>query len=159
MTSNEYERVTKAIQQAVFEQVEGAGVKRVGHGLRNKVKGQSGYAHQIDVSVENDRDLLLIECKMWKDPVKVPAFLAFLARIVDISPAQSSRKIHASLVTTKGFQRGVVQLANYYRNYYDIQLDKVGSAAEFAMKYKQLFAIGVQDDLNQWGDSVETHLN
>lgn len=158
MTSDEYERVTKDLQQAIFAQVEGE-VPLVGYGLRNKVKGQSGYLHQIDVSVENDHDLLLVECKMWKVPVKVPAFLAFLARIIDISPAQASRRIHASLVTTKGFQRGVRQLADYYRNYYDIQLDKVSSAAEFAIKYKHLIAIGVQDDLNQWEDSAETRLN
>jgi hypothetical protein len=155
MTSDEYERVTKELMETIVEQVEGVRADRVGHGLRNRLKGQSEYPHQIDVSVEGAHDLLLVECKMWKAPVKVPAFLAFLGRIVDIRPTQPSLKMHASIVTTKGFQRGVRQLADYYQ----IQLDKVSSPAEFAMKYKQLFAVGVQDDLNRWADSAQTQLD
>jgi hypothetical protein len=159
MTPHEYEPVTKDLMENIFKQLEGVSLQHVGHGLRNRIKGQSGYPHQIDVSVEGAHDLLIVECKMWKVPVKVPAFLAFLARIVDICPTQPSLTVHASLVTTKGFQRGVRQLADYYRNHYQIQLDKVSSPAEFAIKYKHLFAIGVQDDLNQWADSVQTRLD
>jgi hypothetical protein len=66
--------------------------------------------------------------------------------------------IHASLVTTKGFQSGVRKLAAYYKSQLDkvsMQLDKVSSPAEFALKYKHLFAMGLQDDLNRWSDAVQ----
>ena len=77
MTSHEYERITKSLFACIVEQVEGVTPQHVQYGLRNRVKGDSGYRHQIDVSVEGTRDLLLVECKMWKDRVRVPAFLAF----------------------------------------------------------------------------------
>ena len=63
MTSDEYERVTKELMETIVEQVEGVRADRVGHGLRNRLKGQSGYRHQIDVSVEGAHDLLTTQPK------------------------------------------------------------------------------------------------
>lgn len=162
MTSGEYEQITADIVASVFEHVEGIKAQHVQHGRRNRVQGKSGYRHQIDVSIRGAQDWLLVECKMWKDPVKVPAFLAFLARIIDIRPTQPDINIHASIVTTRGFQKGVPLLANYYNNQLPkvrIQLDKVSSPLEFVIKYKHLFSVGVQDDLNHWSDAVETRLD
>ncbi len=160
MTSQEYEAITQKLFARITEQVEGEGAaKQVKRGLRNRVKGQSGYRHQIDVSVELTHDLLLVECKMWKAQVNVPAFLAFLARIIDIRPTQPAlATIHASMVTTRGFQSGVRKLADYYNAQLDnvsIQLDKVSSPTEFGLRYKHLFVIGAQDDLNQWSDGIQ----
>jgi len=155
MLSGEYEQVTKELMETIVEQVEGVRADQVKHGFNNKWKGQSGFPHQIDVSVEGENDLLLIECKMWKAPVDVERFLTFLARILDIRPTQPSLKIHASVVTTNNFDPGVRQLAEYY----GIELDKVSSAVEFVIRYKHLFAVGVQDDMNRWTDSAQTELH
>lgn len=152
MTPDEYEQVTRSVVESIYEQVEGLRARQAKQGRTNLWRGMSGFRHQIDVSVEGNEDLLLIECKMWSDSVDVPRFLTFLARILDITPTEHHRKIHAAVVTTKGFESGVNQLADCYK----IDLQRVSSPVEFAIKYKHLFAIGVQDDLNRWSDIVET---
>lgn len=158
MTSHEYERITKSLVASIVEQVEGITPRDVGYGCTNKEKGQSGYEHQIDVSVKGARDWLLVECKKWDKGVDVERFLAFLARIIDIRPTQPSLNIHASLVSKKACQSGVEQLANYYKNIYNIQLDVVRSPTEFAIRYKHLLAMGFADDLNRWADNAQTKL-
>ena len=160
MTSSEYEEVVKNIVAAIVEQVEGEAAQHVGYGRSNTEEGKSGYNHQIDVSVKGSENWLLVECKCWAEEVDVERFLAFLMRIIDILPSEPSPSlnIHASFVTTIGVQPGVEQLADYYRDIYNIRVDIVRSPAEFAIKYKHLFAIGVAGDLNQWKDNAEVVL-
>ena len=86
------------------------------HGLGNKWQGASGYRHQIDVSLEGDKHILLVECKLHGKPLSVETFLTLLARRLDIStgPEVYGREVRAALVSNGGFQRGVITLARYY---------------------------------------------
>lgn len=155
MTPSEYEQVTKSLVESIVEQVEDVGSYQVKQGRTNHWTGVSGFAHQIDVSVESLDDLLLIECKRWTESVDVPSFLTFLARVIDIRETRRYPHIHASVVTTKNFESGVTRLAAYYK----VDLHKVSSPVEFAIRYKQLFAIGVKDELNRWADSIQIEPN
>ena len=57
----EYEKITAEIEAALFEQVEGLKPEQVKHGRSNLWAGISGFPHQIDVSVEGEKDVLLAE--------------------------------------------------------------------------------------------------
>jgi hypothetical protein len=141
ITSVEYERITSEIEAAVFAQVEGP-KPELKHGRSNHWEGIAGYPHQIDVSVEGEKDILLAECKCWKKTVNVPPFLTFLGRILDIRlKNQGGKKIHGAVATTIGFQSGIKKLADHY----EIELHTVTSPTEFAVKYKNLFSISKGD--------------
>src|SRR3990170_5153392 len=125
----EYEEITAEIEAALFEQVEGLKPEQVRHGRSNLRVGISGFPHQIDVSVEGEKDVLLAECKSWNQNVDVPRFLTFLARILDIRPTEQGRTIHSAVVTTKGFDSGITKLADYY----GITLHTVISPTDFVV--------------------------
>lgn len=139
----EYEKITAAIEAALFEQVEGLKPKQVKHGRSNLWAGVSGFPHQIDVSVAGEKDVLLAECKCWTQNVDVDRFLTFLARILDIRPTEQGRAIHSAVVTTKGFDPGIKKLADYY----GIDLHTVTSPTDFVVKYKNLFSISKSDQV------------
>ena len=139
----EYEEITAEIEAALFEQVEGLKPEQVRHGRSNLWVGISGFPHQIDVSVEGEKDVLLVECKCWTQNVDVPRFLTFLARILDIRPTEQGRTIHSAVVTTKGFDSGITKLADYY----GITLHTVTSPTDFVVKYKNLFSISKSDQV------------
>ena len=139
----EYEEITAEIEAALFEQVEGLKPEQVRHGRSNLRVGISGFPHQIDVSVEGEKDVLLAECKSWNQNVDVPRFLTFLARILDIRPTEQGRTIHSAVVTTKGFDSGITKLADYY----GITLHTVTSPTDFVVKYKNLFSIRKSDQV------------
>jgi hypothetical protein len=88
-------------------------------GRENKWQGASGFVHQIDVSLESDEDVLLVECKHWKDNVTAEVFLTLWARVLDLSkgPESKGRRIMGALVTSRGFQSGVDKLADYYKEH------------------------------------------
>lgn len=108
-------------------------------GSKNKWEGKSGFHHQIDVSLENQTDVLLAECKFWTDSVPAEAFLTLWARVLDISRAQIARgrKVRGALVTTKEFQSGVYSLANEYKE--QISLFLVSSIDDFEVKMHSHF--------------------
>ena len=107
MRAEEYEHITRRIVESMFEQVEGAKAEKVGHGTKNRLCGASGYSHQIDVSVQGARDVLLVECKCWRKIVSTESVLTFAARVCDLRRSlPKETTIHAALVTTKGFGRG-----------------------------------------------------
>ena len=97
-------------------------------------------------SIEDKKNIILIECKKLGDKVDVPTFLTFLARVQDIYLQESRRgnlrEIHSIVVTTVGFDPGVQTLAAYY----GIRLQLVQSVAEFALQYKNYWSIGVRDE-------------
>jgi len=92
--------------------------KRISRGTSAKVRRNkkyvgksSGHRHQIDVSVETSvlgglSLLILVECKHYRDKVKVRDLLAFAERIHDIGAHKGV------VVTTIGFQRGAIKIAN-----------------------------------------------
>jgi hypothetical protein len=69
-------------------------------------KGASTYCHQIDVSfsTEDERVILLVECKHWKKSVNFPTFSAFLVRVVDIGTFHRNSIVLGMLVSTQGPQ-------------------------------------------------------
>ncbi|HEV8715425.1 MAG TPA: hypothetical protein VGX03_21670 [Candidatus Binatia bacterium] len=154
MTSTEYEEVTKNIVDSIFHQVENIPSQKVRSGLKNEWEGISQAKHQIDVSVEGYNDVLLVECKKWKEQVDFPSFLSFLARIIDIK-SKEKRNIHGIFVTTVGFDQGNIQKA---AEYYGIHLQLVQSASEFVMKYKTLLAAALHDNLSYWADEAKPEL-
>jgi len=147
MTSREYEKVVHDIAAALYEVAENMQAEKLGYGSSNKLAGISGFNHQIDVSIASKNDLILIECKRWNQRVEVPAFLTFLARILDIKAQETRRAVHPIVVTTIGFEEGVRTLANYYK----IQLQVVRSASEFAMKYKNVATLGTSGTISPKG--------
>ena len=159
MTSRKYEEITKRIVIGIFRQVEGIRREEVHCGRSNKWQGVSQAKHQIDVSVDGRNDVLLVECKKWKEKVDLRSFLSFLARVIDIRSkeikSKEKRHVHAVFVTTVGFDQGNIQkLADYY----NIDLSVVHSEYEFLMKYKGLLAAAFQDGLNRWADEVKAEL-
>ena len=115
MRPEEYERITASMADALFAKVEGARSLELGYGKRNRLRGQSGYEHQIDVSVRGERDLVLAECKCWNRPIAVGDVLAFLGRVHDIAPVVEPLRIHPFMMSQLGFQRGAKMIADYYR--------------------------------------------
>jgi hypothetical protein len=136
----EYEQVLSQLVRAIYELAEGIAPEQVRYGSTNLWKGASSYQHQIDVSVLGPGNVLLVECKCWKEKVPVEKVLAFFGRIHDIGPAFQGQ-IHPVIVTTKGFQPGAEMVARYY----GIDLKIVRSATEFAIAYKNHTMFGVHD--------------
>ena len=136
MTPEEYEKVASEIVQSIYKRVEGIAPKQVGCGRLNRFQGASGYRHQIDVSVGDSKNLILVECKHWKNRVPVGKVLEFHSRITDIKPTKDV-DIHGVIVSPHGFQSGAWTAANHF----GIDLQFVRSAGEFGIAYKKLLLI------------------
>ena len=137
----DYEKIVADLGKALFELAEKGGKFEVKYGDSNKWIGISGYAHQIDVSLNANNLILLVECKNWGSNVDVPSFLTFLARVIDIKSKYSDKEIHGKVVTTLDYDPGVKMLASYY----DIDLDRVKNKNEFLLKFKKYGIVGVAD--------------
>lgn len=61
------------------------------------------------MSLESEKELLIFECKKWSRRVSVSEYLTLLGRLNDIS-FKSNKKVRAALITTQGWQSGVVTL-------------------------------------------------
>ncbi len=106
------------------------GLRVVGSGLSNKVKGWSGYRHQIDVTLRDTLKnlLVLIECKYWKKPVSVDLVLTFHSRIRDIKQQEE--------IETEGFMaspNGYTSPARKYAQAYGIHVNTVKDAQQYAL--------------------------
>jgi hypothetical protein len=110
-TSREYELL---VQKMVKQEMSGVtGVKDLEIKHNTKIKGLSGYEHQIDVmyrfKIWGTEILILVECKQYGKKVGVDDLLEFRSRIEDI-------KAHKGIfVTTSGFQKGAVKFAKANR--------------------------------------------
>jgi hypothetical protein len=93
------------VAQLAEELIDGhAEAKRTAFGRSNKLRGASGFEHQIDVSVHGDSFIYLAECKCWNSSVPVEKVLAFACRCADIQEANRETEVIGAIVTTKGFQ-------------------------------------------------------
>jgi hypothetical protein len=102
-----------------------------GFGKKNLIKGFSKYAHQIDVSLECETDIILIECKLWKNPINVSDYLVLLGRVEDIAKSNPKKRVRGALVTTKGWRSCVIALNSTYDNYCSIfNVNTVGEILE-----------------------------
>ena len=140
MDYHEYERVVSHIASNIVSQAEGT-TPAVGYGRDNRLRGISGYEHQIDVAARTPQSLLLIECKCWKKTIPVGDLLTFLARTADIKAVEIDTEIVAAMVTTVGYDPGAKVLADYYR----IGLEVVKSTEEFSLRYKKYLMVGLVD--------------
>ena len=146
MKSAEYEFVVSQIAKGIFTAIEGQNPDEVKHGRRNKWKGASGFAHQIDVTVLGPRDLIFVECKAWGRRIKAEHVLTLAGRTIDVRQKLTGEiLIHPMLVTTVGFQKGTNALAEFF----GVRLFKVESATQFAIQFKQLWSLGLHDQMQQ----------
>lgn len=69
-----------------------------------KWQGASGYKHQIDesFSTEDEKVILLVECKHWKKAVDFPTFSTFMVRLIDIATNSQNRTVLGMIVTPQG---------------------------------------------------------
>jgi hypothetical protein len=111
---------------------------------KSKHRGASGYFHQIDVSVQLVELLVLIECKYWKSQVDTEAVLTMVARLADIQMANPSKKVSASIASTKGVDSGAQVLANYF----GVRLETVLNEAEYAIRIGNAVALGLVEQAN-----------
>ena len=116
MNSGEYEQLISVISQELTNdtKLRDAGIKQFGK--KNLWEGASGFLHQIDASIHNDTDALLIECKCWGKVVRSIEFLTFLGRLVDIkgNPQNQNLNVRGAIVTTEGWQSGLEKLVRHY---------------------------------------------
>jgi hypothetical protein len=137
MTHVEYEALVLTMVQELTAAAHAFGPCIVNGGAQNRVTGASGFAHQIDATVSNPTDLVLIECKYWTEPVDVEPVLVLAARIADISVAASTTRVHGSIVSTKEPTAGARVLAAYFR----ISIDTVVNPREYALRvFNHVFA-------------------
>jgi len=106
-----FELLTKNLLVSALHKQISNGAKVVHH--RKKIKGKSGYTHEIDLAFTGDiagADVLfLIECKCYKRKVSTDDVLTFAKRIEDISANKGI------LITTVGFTKGAIELARAHR--------------------------------------------
>ena len=136
MNPQEYEQAISEIVRSIFERVEGLTPKQVKYGGENRWLGESGFKHQIDVSVQSHHDLLLVECKYWDRNVPVEAVLAFFGRVYDVRPMFDGQ-VHPIIATKVGFQPGAELLAKHF----NIDLQVIPSASVFGFMYKSQLLI------------------
>lgn len=105
----EYEKFVQGIYQALLEAEELQNVSVV-HNI--EIAGRSGCKHQIDVyweyEIVGDVHRVAIECKNYKNKVKVGKIRDFFGVVYDIG------NINGILVTKRGYERGAIQFADYY---------------------------------------------
>ena len=134
-----YERETATIVQSVVDRVKGRGETSVLRGASNRIRGVSGYGHQVDVSVWSDGDLFLIECKYLHKRVPLAAVLVLLGRIADIAATDRYETVVGAFATLKGGNRNAERVAAAH----SIELHVVTSANDFAMRYQDHLVRGI----------------
>ena len=82
MTPAEYEDLVGEIAGKLARRL--GDEAEVQKGRDNRIEGASGFAHQIDVSVQVGGGLHLMECKLWRKKVGVEPVLVLAARVTDI---------------------------------------------------------------------------
>lgn len=120
MESDEYEELVSTIATSLTNEPGLIDKPELHWGSGNFWQGASGFRHQIDVSLENERHVLLVECKCWNEGNRPKAedFLTIWARVMDIEkgPASRRRVFRGALVSSSSFQSGVETLRDYYRD-------------------------------------------
>lgn len=135
MSPQAYEELVCQIVSKIYRHVAGIESNQIHFGKTNRLSGISGYHHQIDVSIHAPGNLILIECKKWKNPVTVSTFLTHLARIKDIEETFDGA-VHGAIVTYSRFQSGVLRLAKYYRQ---VGLVEAQSLEDYLVKQSEMY--------------------
>lgn len=107
--STEYEKVAQQVYQAILA-TDDVQTIEVLHNVQ--ITGRSGVAHQIDVYWRYLKDgiehQVLVECKYYRSTIDLIHARNLLGLLTDIPNSQGV------LLTTMGFQKGVVNLCNFY---------------------------------------------
>ena len=125
MNHSEYEKFVEEIAPKLISDVDLKNLGKSQCGKSNMWVGVSGWEHQIDVSLHNDQDVFLVECKYWDHNVPATEFLTMWGRVMDIAkgPQADGKTVRGALVTniknamkdtTKGFQNGCIKLTAQY---------------------------------------------
>jgi len=108
-TSEDYEKLAQEIYKNILA-LDGVENVEVLHNAN--IKGRSGVEHQIDVfwqyKYAGIEHKVLIECKYYKNPVSLIHARNMLGLVTDIPNSEGV------LVTTQGYQSGVVDFSNHY---------------------------------------------
>lgn len=143
----EYEAITKYIYESLGAQY---GVKAIGYGRDNKITGESGVKHQIDVLTEQfngeDRFLTAIECKHIKQKVNKDI-------VMKLSEIMQDSDIDQGIIVCKsGFTRDTVT----YAEHKGIKLVKLWEVDENDLDYNKEIEIGI---LNIHSNVIRTRPN
>jgi hypothetical protein len=111
------------------------------NGATNRIRGQSGYFHQIDVSVEDGSRLFLMELKCYKKAVGVEQLLVLAARKQDIQAANPTKTVYASLVSKKNPSKNVPGLAGHF----DVGVHVVESLHSYALSFANDHFVGLHE--------------
>lgn len=137
MKSDEYEQLTKDCYDKFLNNPNEKLDCKVSFGRKNRIKGISGYMHQIDVSVEAKDRFWLIECKKWNKRISVAEYLTFLGRIRDISLNRKGQYLRGVIITKSGWQSGVNTFHELNRK--QISLFEFSERAEIGEKIHTAF--------------------
>lgn len=141
MSSDQYEQLVAEIIVGICADSRGLKSLCLGSGRTNRISGKSGYDHQIDVSLHDDKRLFIVECKCWSDPIGVEEVLVLAARAVDIAAHMEGRNVFSIIVSTKPASAGAQKLASHF----GVSLEVAKSASEFGLRIGRHVAIGVAD--------------
>ncbi len=143
MDSRVQEELVATIVRTMAEAREGKEQAKIGLGSTNRIRGASGFEHQIDVSVQTQEDLFIWECKHWGRNVLPEAVLTLVARGFDIQRAHQERSVKLNIVVNRSLTAGAARLADFF----GVKTHVATSPAEFALGYKTNRHIAVHDPL------------
>lgn len=130
MTPAEYEQLAADIARSIIEAAPELRDLDCRSGNRNRLRGASGYSHQIDVSLRGAKELYLIECKRWQKRIGVSEILVLAARGSDIAEAVTDLGIKTVIVSTQHASSGAIKLASHF----NVNIEIVKSKMEFGMR-------------------------
>ena len=151
LSATEYEELVQSL-------VQGFGIAYGENSLRggksNLVRGASGYAHQIDVSIHLPKEIVLIECKRLKRHVQVSHALTLAARLLDIREGNPTLRVSASLVSMSSVAVGCFKIASHY----GLSVDQVMGLDEYAMTILKRHHVGLRSAV-QAADAADILVN
>lgn len=141
MSSDEYEQLVASIVGGICKGAGDLNALSLGSGRSNRITGASGYDHQIDVSLQDDKRLFIVECKCWSDPIGVQEILVLAARAIDIAALLKGSIVSKIIVSTQPATAGAQKLAGHF----GVALEVARSSADFGLRIGRHVAVGVVD--------------
>jgi hypothetical protein len=138
--SEKYEKLIKKIADEIRKASKNLCNAKIYQGLKNKIEGNSGYKHQIDVSITTNDKLVLIECKKREEKVGLGDTLILIARVDDIRKKHPEFETTGLFFTTEGYTKNALTLAEAYR----IVCNTAKSESDFAAQIANNVLIGAK---------------
>ena len=153
--SDDYEKFIESLIKNIKDS--GRKIEKLYSGRQNNLKGASGQKHQIDVSFFDysfsKQTLVLIECKRWKNTIRV-----FVPKIItyncnDIKKIYKDYDIKMLLVSTNDLQRGAKTIVDYE----GIKFQKVNPEPPYGFSYEDFILLANKDYVNV-GEAVNVKI-